>query len=154
MGGSCREISYGFLDHSFEYCPIKMYFLPFFNINPIWCWKKHFQVVLFTAGKVLLSIVSCIPFTVSKVGALSSLCESLGALYSRLEYWKYSRVLWRKKVSVQLRSVEKSSFSLNISVPLLPICRMQRTLLLPLQAVNVNSFSGTVSRSAIEKPKG
>lgn len=41
---------------------------------------NELQIILFTAGKDFPTIVSCVPFTVSKMGALSAVTEFLGAV--------------------------------------------------------------------------
>lgn len=41
---------------------------------------NEFQIILFTAGKEFPTIVSCMLFMVSKMGALSAVSEFLGAV--------------------------------------------------------------------------
>lgn len=41
---------------------------------------EGFQIILVTAGKEFPTTVSCMPFTVFKMGALSAVTEFLGAV--------------------------------------------------------------------------
>lgn len=70
-----------------------MDFLPLLAIEILCDVRQVFQIILVTAGKEYPAIVSCMPFTVSKMGALSAVTEFLGYdsmnISDGMQYWAH-----------------------------------------------------------------
>ena len=78
--GSCKERNYSFLGCILEYQPIEIDFFLFLPQKSYVILGEGFKIILVTAGKEFPAFVSCMPFTVCKMGALSAVTEFLGAV--------------------------------------------------------------------------